>query len=244
MYKNLHVNYLLFLTGFNETWIFSTYFRKNPKISNFAKIRPVGAQLFHADRQMDTTLIVAFLNFAKALKIHSAERFLHSAPVDSRKFASFFLISSMYLQYGEIQCYSLYGARMAVVKIDLHHSWILLPVAALFNVDICNRGRSRVLQFNALVRPRWSKSLKLYSWFCLCHTLVPNVWHWRAELFVYFQSSMYFSVAIFQVPPTSNFYCSMFSPFTPLSGCVCGSLSPRHGASSGCGWRNGLRYGG
>jgi hypothetical protein len=24
----------------------------------------------------------------------------------------------------------------------------------------------------------------------------------------------------------------------------CGSLSPRHGASSGCGWRNGLRYGG
>ena len=26
--------------------------------------------------------------------------------------------------------------------------------------------------------------------------------------------------------------------------CVCGSLSPRHGASSGCGWRNGLRYGG
>ena len=26
--------------------------------------------------------------------------------------------------------------------------------------------------------------------------------------------------------------------------CVCGSLSPRHGVSSGCGWRNGLRYGG
>ena len=24
----------------------------------------------------------------------------------------------------------------------------------------------------------------------------------------------------------------------------CGSLSPRHGASSGCGWRNGLLYGG
>jgi hypothetical protein len=23
-----------------------------------------------------------------------------------------------------------------------------------------------------------------------------------------------------------------------------GSLSPRHGASSGCGWRNGLQYGG
>ena len=26
--------------------------------------------------------------------------------------------------------------------------------------------------------------------------------------------------------------------------CICRSLSARHGASSGCGWRNGLRYGG
>jgi len=25
---------------------------------------------------------------------------------------------------------------------------------------------------------------------------------------------------------------------------VIGSLSPRHGGSSGCGWRNGLQYGG
>ena len=33
------------------------------------------------------------------------------------------------------------------------------------------------------------------------------------------------------------------SSITPII-CVCGSLSPRHGASSGCGWRNGLRYGG
>jgi hypothetical protein len=40
---------------------------------NFMKIRPVGAELFHADRpreQRDTTkLIVAFRNFAKAPKI-------------------------------------------------------------------------------------------------------------------------------------------------------------------------------
>jgi len=33
------------------------------------KIRPVGAELFHADRQTDTTkLIVDFLNFEKAPK--------------------------------------------------------------------------------------------------------------------------------------------------------------------------------
>jgi hypothetical protein len=34
-------------------------------ISNFMKIRPVGAELFHADGQTDTTkLIVTFRNFA------------------------------------------------------------------------------------------------------------------------------------------------------------------------------------
>jgi len=35
---------------------------KNTHISNFMKIRPMGAELFHADRPMDrqTELIVAF----------------------------------------------------------------------------------------------------------------------------------------------------------------------------------------
>jgi hypothetical protein len=42
-------------------------FEKNIKISNFMKVRPVGAELFHADRQTDMTkLIVAFRNFANA----------------------------------------------------------------------------------------------------------------------------------------------------------------------------------
>ena len=41
---------------------------KSTQISNFMKIRPVGAKLFHADRQTDsqtdtTKLIVAFCNF-------------------------------------------------------------------------------------------------------------------------------------------------------------------------------------
>ena len=48
-------------------------FSKNTDISSFIKIRPVGAELFYADRQTDrqtdvTKLVVAFLNFAKALK--------------------------------------------------------------------------------------------------------------------------------------------------------------------------------
>jgi hypothetical protein len=37
-------------------------------MSNLLKIRPVGAELFHADWQMDMNLIVAFRNFANAPK--------------------------------------------------------------------------------------------------------------------------------------------------------------------------------
>ena len=42
---------------------------KNAKISNFIKIRPVGAELFHADGQTDVTkLLVKFAIFANAPK--------------------------------------------------------------------------------------------------------------------------------------------------------------------------------
>ena len=42
---------------------FSRKISKNAKISNFVKIRPVGAELFDADRQADKTkLRVAFSN--------------------------------------------------------------------------------------------------------------------------------------------------------------------------------------
>ena len=44
-------------------------FSKNTEISNLIKIRPVGAELFHADGQTDMTkLTVAFGNFANASK--------------------------------------------------------------------------------------------------------------------------------------------------------------------------------
>ena len=67
MWKHLHVKCPLFLSGVNETLIFSRNFEKLKY--EVRAVRPVGAELFHADGQMDMTkLIVAFRNFANAPK--------------------------------------------------------------------------------------------------------------------------------------------------------------------------------
>jgi len=51
MYIGVHVKYPLFLLDCNETWILSkVFFPKNTQISYFMKIRPVEAELFHANR--------------------------------------------------------------------------------------------------------------------------------------------------------------------------------------------------
>jgi hypothetical protein len=69
MYIGLHVKYPLLWSYFNETLIYLHIFEK---YSNFIRIRPVGAALFHADGQTNgradiTKLVVAFRCFAKAL---------------------------------------------------------------------------------------------------------------------------------------------------------------------------------
>jgi hypothetical protein len=53
MFIGLHVKYLLFFQDFNESWIFSTGFQKILKTSNFMKILPGDAELFHEDGMTD-----------------------------------------------------------------------------------------------------------------------------------------------------------------------------------------------
>jgi len=50
----LHVKCRLFLSDFNENGTFQHRFSKNNQISNFMKILPVGAELFHAEERTTT----------------------------------------------------------------------------------------------------------------------------------------------------------------------------------------------
>jgi hypothetical protein len=52
MYIGLHAKYPLFLSDFNQTGIFSMGFRKIVKYK-VMKIRTVGAEFLHADKQAD-----------------------------------------------------------------------------------------------------------------------------------------------------------------------------------------------
>jgi hypothetical protein len=52
MYVSIHVKYPLFLYDFNETKLSRQVFEEVP-ISNFMKICPVGAEMFHVERRTD-----------------------------------------------------------------------------------------------------------------------------------------------------------------------------------------------
>jgi len=70
MYICLHVKYPSFLSDINETWIFSTDFRKTQRnIMKFVQRQPSCSM--RTGRQTDMTkLIVAFRSFANAPKAH------------------------------------------------------------------------------------------------------------------------------------------------------------------------------
>ena len=65
MCNGLHVKYTLFLSDSNNTWIFSTGFRKNTQMSYFMKIRLVEAELFHAGRRADMTVSSRYFQFCE-----------------------------------------------------------------------------------------------------------------------------------------------------------------------------------
>jgi len=53
MYVGLHVQYPLFLSGFNETCSFLKDFRKVLRYQSIRNSDQLGAELFHADEQTD-----------------------------------------------------------------------------------------------------------------------------------------------------------------------------------------------
>jgi len=76
VYIGLPVKYPLFLSDFKETVMFSTEFQNT---SNFIKVRPVDAELFHAagrTKGQTIRLIVAFRKLANAPKTSSIILFI------------------------------------------------------------------------------------------------------------------------------------------------------------------------
>jgi hypothetical protein len=69
-YIVFHVKYPFFLSDLNETWIFFDGHSKDILVSNFMKIHPDGAELFHADGQIDMmSLIVTLRNLRTRLNM-------------------------------------------------------------------------------------------------------------------------------------------------------------------------------
>ena len=73
IYIDLYVKYPLFLSDFNEGWIFSTYFRKIHKYQiSWKSVHWELSCSMRTDGQADVkNLAIAFRNFAKELKRHN-----------------------------------------------------------------------------------------------------------------------------------------------------------------------------
>jgi hypothetical protein len=87
VYIDLLIRYPIFLPYYNETWILSTGFSNNTLISNFMKICPVGAELFHADRQTANSRFSQFCERAYKPQLETETR---SSQLSLRTVPSFF----------------------------------------------------------------------------------------------------------------------------------------------------------
>ena len=68
MYTDLHVKYLLFLSSFNETWIFSIDLKKKKPKIKFHKAASSGSQTVPYRRTDMMMLTVAFHNYLNVSK--------------------------------------------------------------------------------------------------------------------------------------------------------------------------------
>ena len=102
MYIGLYEKYPLYLTVLMKTELSRQIF-ENIKISNFVKIRLVGAELVYADGSTDgrterrtdmTKLTVAFRNFVKAPKSAEFSYQLHKRSISQQRLHTTGLISS------------------------------------------------------------------------------------------------------------------------------------------------------
>jgi hypothetical protein len=93
------------------------------------------------------------------------------------------------------------GRGWWIVKTDSRYCWLLLPVAAILGFSIRNRWLDSDLQISVLVLVTqcWSHWIFIIIVLSLSHT------SWTGELFVYFELSIYLSLANSPVTSTSHF---------------------------------------
>jgi hypothetical protein len=97
IHVGLHVEYPVFFSDFNDTWIFWKDFRKIRKISNFMKTSPVRAELFHVDGRTDGRTRKKWWSFSefcetRLKKIREIIRFTRHNKVISVKETAFTII--------------------------------------------------------------------------------------------------------------------------------------------------------